>query len=45
MFDEGAGYVGVTEGLDSRGFLLVRTDKGLRTVFSGLVRAVPASGQ
>ena len=33
-------YEGVTEGLDSRGFLLVRTDKGLRTVFSGDVRAL-----
>ena len=43
--DEGAGYVGVTEGLDSRGFLFVRTDKGLRTVLSGLVRAVPTSGK
>ena len=39
--DEGAGFVGVTEGLDSRGFLLVRTDQGLRTVLSGQVRAVP----
>jgi BirA family biotin operon repressor/biotin-[acetyl-CoA-carboxylase] ligase len=43
--DEGSGYVGVTEGLDSRGFLLVRTDQGLRTVLSGLVRALPMSGQ
>ncbi len=42
---EGAGYDGVTEGLDSRGFLLVRTDQGLRTVLSGLVRAVPETGQ
>jgi BirA family transcriptional regulator, biotin operon repressor / biotin---[acetyl-CoA-carboxylase] ligase len=42
---EGAGYEGVTEGLDSRGFLLVRTDQGLRTVLSGLVRAVPETGQ
>ena len=43
--DEGSGYDGVTEGLDSRGFLLVRTDHGLRTVLSGLVRAVPTTGQ
>jgi BirA family biotin operon repressor/biotin-[acetyl-CoA-carboxylase] ligase len=43
--DEGTGYVGVTEGLDSRGFLLVRTDQGLRTVLSGLVRALPTPGQ
>jgi BirA family transcriptional regulator, biotin operon repressor / biotin---[acetyl-CoA-carboxylase] ligase len=33
-------YEGVTEGLDHRGFLLVRTDSGLRTVLSGDVRAV-----
>jgi BirA family biotin operon repressor/biotin-[acetyl-CoA-carboxylase] ligase len=32
-------YEGVTEGLDPRGFLLVRTDSGLRTVLSGDVRA------
>jgi len=32
------GYDGVTEGLDSRGFLQVRTPEGLRTVFSGGVR-------
>ncbi|MGC2109479.1 MAG: biotin--[acetyl-CoA-carboxylase] ligase [Candidatus Korobacteraceae bacterium] len=38
--DEGAGYEGVTEGLDDRGFLLVRTAAGLRTVLSGLVRAI-----
>jgi BirA family biotin operon repressor/biotin-[acetyl-CoA-carboxylase] ligase len=29
---------GVTEGLDGRGFLQVRTDQGLRTVLSGTVR-------
>ena len=43
--DEGGGFAGVTEGLDSRGFLLVRTDQGLRTVLSGQVRAVPDAGQ
>ena len=43
--DEGAGYDGVTEGLDSRGFLLVRTNHGLRTVLSGQVRAVSVPGQ
>lgn len=43
--DEGAGYDGVTEGLDSRGFLLVRAQNGLRTVLSGLVRATSAHGQ
>ena len=42
--DEGAGYVGVTEGLDSRGFLLVRTEQGVRTVLSGQVRAVSDAG-
>lgn len=32
------GFEGVTEGLDPRGFLLVRTAGGVRTVFSGGVR-------
>ncbi len=36
---ENGGYEGVTEGLDDRGFLLLRTDQGLRTVLSGNVRA------
>lgn len=36
--DEGDGYAGTTEGLDPRGFLLVRTAGGLRTVYSGGVR-------
>jgi len=31
-------YAGVTEGLDSRGFLQIRTNGGLRTVYSGGVR-------
>jgi BirA family biotin operon repressor/biotin-[acetyl-CoA-carboxylase] ligase len=39
--DEDGGYTGVTEGLDERGFLLVRTDQGtLRTVLSGGVRGI-----
>ena len=38
--DDNGGYEGVTEGLDDRGFLLLRTDKGLRTVLSGNVRAL-----
>ncbi len=39
--DEDAGtYTGITEGLDRRGFLLVRTEGGLRTVLSGAVRAL-----
>ena len=32
------GYAGVTEGLDARGFLRIRTAGGVRTVFSGGVR-------
>lgn len=35
---EDGGYSGVTDGLDPRGFLRVRTDKGLRIVISGSVR-------
>jgi BirA family biotin operon repressor/biotin-[acetyl-CoA-carboxylase] ligase len=36
--EEDGGYEGVTEGLDERGFLRVRTDGGVRTVLSGSVR-------
>jgi BirA family transcriptional regulator, biotin operon repressor / biotin---[acetyl-CoA-carboxylase] ligase len=36
--DEDGGYRGVTDGLDPRGFLRVRTGKGLRIVVSGGVR-------
>jgi BirA family transcriptional regulator, biotin operon repressor / biotin---[acetyl-CoA-carboxylase] ligase len=36
--DEDGGFEGETQGLDSRGFLQVRTTKGLRTVLSGTVR-------
>jgi BirA family biotin operon repressor/biotin-[acetyl-CoA-carboxylase] ligase len=36
--EEQDGFEGVTEGLDSRGFLQIRTAGGLRTVFSGGVR-------
>ena len=39
--EENGGYEGFTEGLDPRGFLLVRTNAGLRIVYSGTVR--PAS--
>ena len=38
--EEEGGYEGVTAGLDERGFLLVQTEKGVRTVLSGGVRAV-----
>lgn len=37
---EGEGYTGVTDGLDPRGFLRVRTSQGLRTVYSGGVREI-----
>jgi BirA family biotin operon repressor/biotin-[acetyl-CoA-carboxylase] ligase len=36
--EENGGLTGVTEGLDERGFLRVRTPAGLRTVVSGTVR-------
>jgi len=35
--EESDSFTGVTEGLDSRGFLLVRTSEGLRTIVSGTV--------
>ena len=38
--DENGGLTGVTEGLDERGFLRVRTAEGLRTVVSGTVRII-----
>jgi BirA family transcriptional regulator, biotin operon repressor / biotin---[acetyl-CoA-carboxylase] ligase len=38
--DEGGGYLGVTAGLDARGFLLVETANGSRAVLSGGVREV-----
>jgi BirA family biotin operon repressor/biotin-[acetyl-CoA-carboxylase] ligase len=37
-FEGNGGLAGVTEGLDDRGFLRVRTAEGLRTVLSGTVR-------
>ncbi len=36
--DDNGGYSGITDGLDSRGFLRVRTARGVRTVISGSVR-------
>ncbi len=36
--DENGGFEGITQGLDARGFLLVRTNEGVRTVLSGTVR-------
>jgi BirA family transcriptional regulator, biotin operon repressor / biotin---[acetyl-CoA-carboxylase] ligase len=38
--EEGDGYTGVTAGLDSRGFLLIDTGAGTRTVLSGGVRGI-----
>ena len=38
VVDENGGFEGVTEGLDSRGFLQVRIAQGLRTILSGTVR-------
>jgi BirA family biotin operon repressor/biotin-[acetyl-CoA-carboxylase] ligase len=38
--DENGGLAGVTEGLDERGFLQVRTAEGLRTVVSGTVMEI-----
>jgi BirA family transcriptional regulator, biotin operon repressor / biotin---[acetyl-CoA-carboxylase] ligase len=42
--EENGGFEGVTQGLDPRGFLQVRTNEGLRVVYSGTVRLV-SSGQ
>lgn len=42
LVDEGEPYTGVTDGLDTRGFLRVRTKNGLRTVLSGGVREARA---
>ena len=36
--EENGGFDGITDGLDSRGFLRVRTDQGLRTVYAGTIR-------
>ena len=36
----GAGFEGITAGLDAAGFLRVRTAQGVRTVLSGSVRAI-----
>lgn len=38
--EENGGLAGMTEGLDERGFLRVRTETGLRTVLSGTVRLI-----
>jgi BirA family biotin operon repressor/biotin-[acetyl-CoA-carboxylase] ligase len=38
--EENGGFEGTTEGLDSRGFLQVRTGDGLRIVYSGTVRVI-----
>jgi BirA family biotin operon repressor/biotin-[acetyl-CoA-carboxylase] ligase len=41
--DEAESWSGITDGLDARGFLRVRTPNGLRTVLSGGVRELPLS--
>jgi BirA family biotin operon repressor/biotin-[acetyl-CoA-carboxylase] ligase len=38
LVEENGGFAGMTEGLDPRGFLQVRTEQGMRTVLSGTVR-------
>jgi BirA family biotin operon repressor/biotin-[acetyl-CoA-carboxylase] ligase len=38
--EEEGGYTGVTDGLDERGFLRVRTERGIRTVLHGGVRTL-----
>lgn len=38
--EENGGFEGVTEGLDPRGFLQVRTQAALRIVYSGTVRLI-----
>jgi BirA family biotin operon repressor/biotin-[acetyl-CoA-carboxylase] ligase len=38
--EENGGIEGITEGLDTRGFLQVRTGNGLRTVLSGTVKII-----
>jgi BirA family transcriptional regulator, biotin operon repressor / biotin---[acetyl-CoA-carboxylase] ligase len=38
--DENGGYDGITAGLDDRGFLMIETPEGQRTVLSGTVRPV-----
>jgi BirA family transcriptional regulator, biotin operon repressor / biotin---[acetyl-CoA-carboxylase] ligase len=40
--EENGGFEGVTEGLDSRGFLKVHTEKGPHIVYSGTVRLKPS---
>jgi BirA family biotin operon repressor/biotin-[acetyl-CoA-carboxylase] ligase len=42
IVDEGQPWTGFTDGLDTRGFLRVRTGDGLRTVLSGGVREAKA---
>jgi BirA family biotin operon repressor/biotin-[acetyl-CoA-carboxylase] ligase len=38
--EEKPGLAGVTEGLDERGFLRIRTAEGLKTVLNGTVRPI-----
>jgi BirA family biotin operon repressor/biotin-[acetyl-CoA-carboxylase] ligase len=41
VVEEAGGFTGQTVGLDSRGFLRVQTDDGVKTVLSGGVRKLP----
>lgn len=41
--EENGGLTGISEGLDERGFLRIRTSEGLRTVVSGTVRTTSGS--
>jgi BirA family biotin operon repressor/biotin-[acetyl-CoA-carboxylase] ligase len=41
--EENGGFEGVSEGLDPRGFLQVRTNAGLRIVYSGTVRLIASN--
>jgi BirA family biotin operon repressor/biotin-[acetyl-CoA-carboxylase] ligase len=41
--EENGGFEGMTEGLDARGFLQVRTSEGMRLVLSGSVRPVESA--
>jgi BirA family transcriptional regulator, biotin operon repressor / biotin---[acetyl-CoA-carboxylase] ligase len=43
--EENGGFEGITDGLDARGFLRVRTANGMRTVLSGGVRPVASKVQ
>jgi BirA family biotin operon repressor/biotin-[acetyl-CoA-carboxylase] ligase len=43
--ENGGAFEGTTEGLDDRGFLRVRTSRGVQTVLSGTVRAMKRASE